>query len=144
VRTEWDHWEDVDRDDPFVWPWKFFSPEEMACQGTGRLVIVPEFMQRLAGTRSVYGKGIRVSRGYSTPEHNDKVSKTGRDGPHTTARAIDIFVFGGDYILLRRIAEAHMFTGFGAHQKGPHHLRFLHLDDLPDGPGCPRPWGWTY
>lgn len=144
MRTEWDHWEEVDQDDPFAWPWKFFSPKEMACRGTGGLVVVPEFMQKIMRVRVVYNKRMVVSSAYRAPEHNDKVSSTGLDGPHTTARAIDIFVFGGDYILLRRIAEAHMFTGFGSYQKGPHESRFLHIDDLPDAPGCPRPWGWTY
>ena len=144
MQTEYAHWSQVDVGDLYAWPWRFFSPKEMACRGTGKLVIVPEFMQRLTGARTVYGKKVRVSRGYSTPEHNASVSKSGLTGPHTTARAIDIFVFGGDYILLKRIAMAHGFTGFGSNQKGPHKRRFLHLDDLPNAPGQPRPWGWTY
>jgi RimJ/RimL family protein N-acetyltransferase len=34
------------------------------------------------------------------------------------------------------------FTGMGFQQKG--NSRFLHLDDLPDAPGQPRPTVWSY
>jgi len=29
-------------------------------------------------------------------------------------------------------------------QKGPHAARFIHLDDLPDAEGQPRPTIWSY
>jgi zinc D-Ala-D-Ala carboxypeptidase len=34
------------------------------------------------------------------------------------------------------------FTGIGVSQKGA--IRFIHVDDLPDAPGQPRPTIWSY
>ncbi len=34
--------------------------------------------------------------------------------------------------------------GIGIKQKGDYASRFVHLDDLPNGSGQPRPWCWSY
>jgi hypothetical protein len=41
-----------------------------------------------------------------------------------------------------RLALAKGFTGIGVQQKGGG--RFIHLDNLPNGPGQPRPTVWSY
>jgi hypothetical protein len=76
------------------------------------------------------------------PEHNAKVSSTGYAGPHTTGRAIDIGVSHGRALELVRMALTSGFTGIGINQKG--NARFIHLDDIPDGEGQPRPTIWSY
>lgn len=126
------------------WPWPDFTPMEMACKGTGIVTVHTDFMNRLQGIRDVYNGVMNVSSGYRAPEYNRKVSKTGYTGPHTTGRAVDITIFGYDQIRLLRIALAHGMTGIGLKQKGPHHLRFMHLDDLSNDNSQPRPWNWTY
>ena len=87
---------------------------------------------------------MRVTSGYRTPEHNRRVSRTGYEGPHTTGRAVDVAAFGERALRIVRIALAHGFTGIGLKQNGPHHLRFVHLDDLAGDHRTPRPRIWTY
>lgn len=133
-------WRDVPAKD---WPWSNFTPQEMACRGTGRLMIDREFMDRLQVLRDLLGFPLPVTSGYRTPDYNAQASTTGRTGPHTTGRAADITIYGEHgFMLLTRIKMLG-FTGIGSKQHGPHALRFIHLDDLPDG-DCPRPTIWTY
>lgn len=102
-----------------------------------------EFMQKVEALRVLYGKPMKVSSGYRCPEYNAKVSKTGSTGPHTTGRAIDIAIERGDAFELVALAlSSSMFTGLGVQQKGQG--RFIHLDDLPNGDGQPRPTIWSY
>ncbi len=104
-----------------------------------------DFMEKVETLRAVYGKPMRVTSAARCPAHNDLVSSTGRTGPHTTGRAIDIGVSGADAHQLLRVAMRFgNFTGIGVSQKGAHEKRFLHLDDLPNAPGQPRPTLWSY
>lgn len=127
------------------WRWKHFTKAEMQCRcGCGRCEMVPEFMDKLEALREAFGKPMPVSSGYRCPAHNAAESKTGESGPHTTGRAVDILIRGGDALCL--VAEAfgsHAFTGLGVKQHGDHARRFIHLDDLVEGHG-PRPWCWSY
>lgn len=119
-----------------------FSNAELACKCGCGLLPQRDFMERVQALRLAFGKPMRVTSAARCPDHNSRVSGTGRTGPHTTGRAIDIGVQGGDAVLLLKLALAHGFTGIGVAQKGA--SRFIHLDDLPNGPGCPRPWVWSY
>jgi hypothetical protein len=125
------------------WTWPNFSPREVMCKGTGMILVVPEFLDRMQALRSTYGKPLAVSSWYRSPEHNVRVSNTGPNGPHTTGRAVDLKVVGADALLLFRLALNLNFTGVGVKQHGEG--RFLHLDDL-SSPGFsgPRPWLWSY
>ena len=126
-----------------AWRWPNFTPAEFACKGTGRMLIVPAYMDKLQRLRTMYGRPIRLTSGYRTPEHNAMVSTTGQHGPHVTARAIDIAVAGEDAVDLLELSFAYEFTGFGIKQHGPHASRFIHLDDLTP-PDFPRPMIWSY
>lgn len=133
------------------WPWENFTPQEMACRESGMIAVAIKFMHRLQRTRNTFAQAMHVTSGYRSPEYNRKVSKTGFFGPHTTGRAVDIRVYGEAAFRLVRIALAHGFTGIGIKQKGPHHLRFIHLDELEskeasgeENPGRKRPWIWSY
>lgn len=121
-----------------------FSRNELACKCCGMADMDEAFMERLEDLRKSYNKPMKASSAYRCPEHNAEVSKTGKDGPHTTGRAIDILVSGKDTHAIIRIAAGMGFTGIGIKQKGPHDQRFLHLDDLEEEPGRPRPWVWSY
>lgn len=127
---------------PGLWMWKSFAPSEMACKGSGEILIVPEFMDRLQGLRDVFAKPMVVTSGYRSPAHNAAVSSTGLEGPHTTGRAADIGIAGPDAFLLLKLAVTFGFTGIGVSQKGQHGARFLHLDDIPDKTIRPRIWSY--
>lgn len=102
----------------------------------------PEFMRHIVALRRQLGFPLPVTSAYRCPEHNQRVSSTGPDGPHTTGRAIDIAVQGRDALrLLEAALTTHYFTGIGIHQRGDG--RFIHLDALT-GPQYPRPTIFTY
>ena len=131
------NWQEVPSEE---WPWPNFTPFEMRCRGTGRLVVVSTFMDRLQRLRSELGKPLVVSSGYRDPEYNDEVSSTGLDGPHTTGRAVDLLVYSETAYHVVGLAYIEGFVGIGLHQKGAFRRRFIHLDDLKDF----RPGIWTY
>lgn len=122
---------------------KYFRLDEFACRcGCKRNNMDERFLEELDQLRTIYGKPLIVSSGYRCPDHNAKVSSTGRTGPHTTGHACDFAVSGGDSLLLLRVALVLDFTGIGINQKGAG--RFIHVDDLPNRAGQPRPTLWSY
>jgi len=115
-------------------------PEQSAVE---RLQVARETCERLMRADGfTSGFGWHITSGARCPTHNSKVSRTGRTGPHTTRRAFDIGVSGpAAHYALRALLSAG-FTGIGVNQKGD--SRFLHADDLTNGPTSPRPWVWSY
>ena len=99
-------------------------------------------MDKVEKLRIRYGMPMEVTSAARCPDYNEQVSKTGRTGPHTTGRAIDIGVRGLQSWLLLRLALEEGFTGIGVNQKGD--ARFIHLDDLPNAEGQPRATIWSY
>ena len=62
--------------------------------------------------------------------HNQMVSTTGINGPHTQARAADILVSGERAMRLFEKARQIGFSGIGLSQKGDRAHRFVHIDTL--------------
>lgn len=122
-----------------------FAHHEMVCScGCGRADMHPVFMDRLQRVRRQFRQPMVITSGFRCPDYNDRVSSTGRDGPHTTGRAVDVAVVGGEALDLLVMARGQGFTGIGVKQHGPHNGRFVHMDDLPDHYAGPRPWLWSY
>jgi uncharacterized protein YcbK (DUF882 family) len=73
---------------------KHFKREEFACNpekcGCGQNWIDDNFIVILDTLRERAGFPFIVDSGFRCPDYNDKVSSTGRDGPHTTGWAVDI------------------------------------------------------
>ncbi len=126
--------------------WEHFTEEELTCRcGCGQQKMNADFMEKLERLRKFCGFALPINSGYRCPDHNAKVSKTGRTGPHTTGRAVDIKCTGAAMLhILDAARRLGVFTGFGFNQKGDHDGRFLHLDDLREPEDKPRPWSWTY
>lgn len=120
-----------------------FSREELACRHCGKMEIPMATVERLQRVRDRVGHFLKVSSGYRCAEHNNIVSKTGRDGPHTKG-AFDVLCYGDDAYHVIQAAQAEGFTGIGVSQTGPQEARFVHLDDLEDAEGAPRPTVWSY
>jgi zinc D-Ala-D-Ala carboxypeptidase len=119
-----------------------FSDAELACRCGCGMLPKQDFMDKVEALRVAYGKPLAVTSAARCPNHNARVSATGRTGPHTTGRAIDLAVDRGNAYRLLRMALEAGFSGLGFQQKGAG--RFLHLDDLPNAPGQPRPTVWSY
>lgn len=122
--------------------WRYFALEEFACAHCGANLIAHDFVDRLDELRHEVGFPLPVTSGYRCPTHNAAVSTTGLSGPHTTGRATDLGVRGELALRVVQTALTRGFTGIGLNQKGE--ARFVHLDDLPNAPGQPRPHCWTY
>lgn len=99
-------------------------------------------MNRVEMLRAHCGFPLVITSAMRCPDYNAKVSDTGRTGPHTTGRAIDIAIRGEQAVKLVENALLLKFTGIGVSQKGA--SRFIHIDLLANGPGCPRPTIWSY
>lgn len=131
---------------PGVWRWPHVHPQrEWACKGSGVILIVPSFLDRIENLRTRVGFALPINSGYRSPSHNAAVSFTGDDGPHTTGRAVDIAVHGVRALEVLAAAMQLGFTGFGLKQDGPVQGRYIHLDDLESNTdGRVRPALWTY
>ena len=127
-----------------------FSASEFECQGKNCCGHSEEmdsnFISMLQQLRDQMGWPIIIFSVYRCPKHNNDVSSTGRAGPHTTGRAVDIAVVGSNTLSLLATAIAVVgMTGIGVKQHGVHSRRFIHLDILKDHETKgPRPWLWSY
>lgn len=146
----------------------FFAKHEQSCRHCQTGKLQPSTLLRMNRLRMIRNKPTALSSAFRCSVHNQAVSSTGPDGPHTTGQAADVRCAGADArevlyaAVLVSAVEAglltteqaqgwlpamlrHGFTGIGVAQKGPHGSRFIHLDDLADADTAgPRPWAWTY
>lgn len=119
-----------------------FKESEFRCHcGCGRADMQPQFVDMLDRLRDIYGRPLVVLSGFRCPEHNNVVSDTGLDGPHTHGCAADLQCAGHEAHLLLRIVMQMNFGGVGIKQKGDVGARFIHVDTMSDGP---RPNVWSY
>lgn len=113
---------------------KYFSEAEMACKGEnccgGLALMDEEFMLRLDELREALGHPLPISSGYRCKVHNQRVSSTGANGPHTTGKAADIAI-SHQQARKALTAISMRFNGVGFNQKGSG--RFIHVDLLGNG-----------
>ena len=122
---------------------KYFTKEELQCKcGCEQAPMDKNFLERLDGLRWMYNSPIVLSSAYRCPEYNAKVSGTGKTGPHTTGKAVDIRCSGQAAHRILALAAQLNFSGIGVSQKGDHNSRFIHIDDIEDE--NKRPWAWSY
>lgn len=120
-----------------------FSDKEVSCRCGCGLLPEQSFMDKVEDLRVVWGGPLRVLRGASCAKHNAEVSSTGANGPHVLGHAIDLEIPGDAcWVFLHLVFFTKQFTGIGIKQKGQ--SRAVHLDDLTNAPGQPRPRVWTY
>lgn len=119
-----------------------FPDKELVCKCGCGMLPAKDFMEKVEALRRSLGFPMQVTSAARCPDHNAKVSGTGRTGPHTTGRAIDLAVSHSKAYSVVSSATFMGFTGIGVQQKD--NSRFIHLDDLPNAPGQPRPTVWSY
>lgn len=98
-----------------------FTKEEFDCQETGENEMQPAFMERLQKLREEYGKPMRITSGYRSPNHSIEKRKT-QTGTHAQGIACDIYATGADKYRLVKLAFAHGFSGIGVDKN------FVHID----------------
>ena len=122
------HWTDVPADD---WLWPHFSPQEVACRGTGRLVVNPAAMDALERLRHALGAPMILRSAYRSPEHNRAVGGAPRS-KHMEATAFDVAMANHDPRRFEALARDCGFQGFGFYPRSG----FMHVDLGPA-----REWG---
>lgn len=106
---------------------RYFNAGEFACSHCAKNLISPDLLTELDELRHICGFPFVISSGYRCPDHNARVSSTGRNGPHTTGLAADIAVSHENAVtILEHALQNQAFTGIGVQQKGSG--RFIHLD----------------
>ena len=105
------------------WMWPNFSPEEMACRGTGKLAIDRRSMSMLQKLRNSLGAPMVVNSAYRSPEHNRAVGGA-TSSYHMKAMAFDVRMDNHNPQVYMEKAKAVGFKGIGQYaDKG-----FLHVD----------------
>ena len=117
------------------------------------------FLDLLEAIRTEWGnRAIWPSSIFRSSEHNQAISKTGKNGPHTGllgGYACDIKVSGGRANDLIKVALSvtlpgiNPINGIGIRQNLglPHKKRFIHIDNIPTGEidgKIRRPAQWSY
>ena len=118
-----------------------------------------KFLDLLEAIRKEWGnRAIWPSSIFRSSEHNQAISKTGKNGPHTGllgGYACDIKVSGGRANDLIKVALSvdlpgiNRINGIGIKQNLglPHNRRFIHIDNIPTheiGGKIRRPAQWSY
>jgi len=122
---------------------KNFSDLELSCSHCDKNHFDQKTLDALQGLRDAMKKPLKLSSAYRCSVHNQNVSSSGPNGPHTTGQAIDILCSGKDAheILSFAMIRSNTWKGIGISQKGKHSSRFIHLDTIE---ADNRPWVWSY
>jgi hypothetical protein len=126
--TFYDHWRDVPER---AWRWHNFSPAEIVCRGTDKLLINEPARDKLQALRDRLGKPLIVRSAYRSPEHNRAVGGATRS-KHMDGAAFDIAMTNHDPVAFEAAARAVGFLGFGFYPRSG----FIHVDLGPA-----RQWG---
>ena len=122
------HWREVPES---AWRWPNFSPAEIACRGTGKLLINGPALDKLQMLRERLGKPLIVRSAYRSPEHNRAVGGATRS-KHMKGAAFDIAMSNHNPKTFEAAARAVGFLGFGFYPRSG----FMHVDLGPA-----RQWG---
>ena len=106
-----------------AWRWPDFSPAEIACRGTGALLIDERSMDMLQALRTRLGKPLLVLSAYRSPEHNARVGGV-KTSQHMLAKAFDISMANHDPALFEVHARGVGFKGIGHYPRSG----FMHID----------------
>lgn len=117
----------------------YFNDAELSCNCCGENNFSDITLAKFNALREDAGFPMAMTSGYRCQEYNTKIGAT---QTHATGQAGDIACTHKQAYRLIELAPKHGFTGIGVKQKGSG--RFIHLDDLAEIPGRPRPHIWSY
>lgn len=117
------------------WEWPNFTPQELACKGTGYVMIDPDAMDKLQALRDYLGKPLYINSAFRSQKHNTAVGGA-KGSMHRQARAFDVSMHNHDPAEFEAAARAVGFTGFGFYPPKNGGYNFIHVDT-----GRARFWG---
>src|SRR5690554_1702858 len=114
---------DHSRDVPAgTWRWPNFSPTEIACRGTGRLLVNEPALDKLQALRDRLGKPLIVRSAYRSPEHNRAVGGATRS-KHMDSAAVDIAMADHDPVAFEAATRAVGFLDRKSTRLNSSHVR---------------------
>lgn len=122
------HWRNVPA---AAWRWPDFSPAEIACRGTGKLLVNAEALDRLQALRRALDRPMIVNSAYRSPEHNARVGGA-KKSQHLSGAGFDISMANHNPEVFIAAAREAGFTGIGTYPRS----NFVHIDIGPT-----RVWG---
>jgi len=128
----WSNWKEYPAGE---WRWPSFSPQEIACRGTGKLVVNERALDMLQALRAQIGKPFIIRSAYRSPEHNTRVGGA-KASKHMEGIAFDIDMGNHFPDEFMAAAETAGFMGIGTYPKSG----FLHIDARP----TPARWGQPF
>ena len=98
---------------------KNFSDKELSCSHCGENKFDQKTLDALQDLREAIGKPLSLSSAYRCSVHNQNVSSSGPDGPHTTGQAVDILCSGktAHEVLSFAMIRSSIWKGIGISQK---------------------------
>ncbi|WP_284262449.1 D-Ala-D-Ala carboxypeptidase family metallohydrolase [Roseicyclus amphidinii] len=120
----YDHWSEAPWD---AARWPDFSPQELACRGTGRLAYHAPTLDKLQALRTALGRPVMLTSAYRSPEHNEAVGGA-RASWHKEGVAFDVMMTNHDPRAFEAAARA---AGFGSVGRYPDRS-FIHIDTRTD------------
>ena len=117
----------------------FFTEKELSCPCCGENKFNLSTLKRLNAFRKFLGFPMDMTSGYRCEAYN---RVRGFTQTHATGQAWDFAVTHKQAYMMNKFHGMFGFTGIGIKQKG--NGRFIHLDDLGEEIGRPRPHIWSY
>jgi zinc D-Ala-D-Ala carboxypeptidase len=114
------HWRDVPSTD---WHWEDFSPEEIACRGTGELLIDTDALDKLQALRTKLGRPMIINSGYRSLKHNTAIDGA-KSSKHMKGEAFDCRMDNQNPQEYMAAARSVGFKGIGEYPE----LGFCHVD----------------
>lgn len=111
-----EHYRDVPKR---YWRWENFKPKEIACKGTGKLLVHERSMDMLQELRYGIGLPFYINSGYRSPEHNTAVGGA-KNSFHMRGMAFDINLRNLNRDELVRMAVEIGFRGIGYYNSFQH------------------------
>ena len=111
------------------WPYKYFTPKEIACKGTGMIVVDHDALSKLDEFRERGDVPFSPNSAYRSESHNAAVGGA-KNSYHRKGVAFDIPIKGAmTRNAIKTLAKQVGFTGIGDYNT------FVHIDT-----GTPRYW----
>ena len=124
--------------------WEYFTHDELQCRcGCDQAPMKEQFMDILIDILEEFDRPMIISSAYRCVKHNDKIGGA-KDSPHLHGKAVDVAVNLEEAYDLLKIAIDYGMTGIGIKQNGLMSGRFIHLDNMRNAKGRPRPTVWSY
>ena len=112
---------------------------KLACSCCDAYGMDDGFLLLLDNIREDVGEPLTITSGYRCADYNDRISSTGREGPHTSGQAVDIAC--NNSALRMKIVSAALGQKVGRIGIAK---SFVHIDSLDEYDNFPENKIWVY